>query len=351
MDNKKIVFSGIQPTGQMHLGNYIGAIRQWVKGQSEFFNILCIVDMHAITVYQDPEELRASTRDGIALLLACGVDPEQCLLYVQSHVEAHAELGWILNCITPVGWLQRMTQYKDKAQKQKSVGMGLLDYPVLQAADILLFDTDFVPTGEDQRAHVELTRDIAGRFNHLYGDTFKIPEPMIPDVGAKIMGLDDPTVKMSKSVLKDKPDHGVAILDEPAKIRKNIKRAVTDSGTRIAFSEGSGARGRQQPPDHLPGADGEEPRRRARRLLRRAGLRGLEDRGRRGGGRGDRARPGAVSRDKLAGAVPRRHPLDRRRGSDPTKLAVPRARARAGRLHHQTEIVTGGSGRRRLHRR
>ncbi|MEM6638904.1 MAG: tryptophan--tRNA ligase [Pseudomonadota bacterium] len=241
--SKKIVFSGIQPSGQLHLGNYIGAVRQWVQGQQTHDNLLCVVDMHAITVFQDPVELRRSTREGIALLLASGLDPEKCLLYVQSHVPAHAELGWILNCVTPVGWLTRMSQYKEKSQLQKSVGVGLLDYPVLQAADILLFDTDVVPTGEDQRAHIELTRDIAARFNRLYGDTFKIPEARIAEVGAKVMGFDDPTVKMSKSILKDKAGHGVGLLDEPARIRKTLRRAVTDSGSTIAFSDDPAAAG------------------------------------------------------------------------------------------------------------
>lgn len=234
---KNIVFSGIQPTGQLHLGNYVGAIRNWVAGQDTYFNILCVVDLHAITVQQDPAELRESTRRAVGTLIACGLDPDRCLLYVQSHVTAHAELAWILNCITPVGWLQRMTQYKEKAKTQDSVSTGLLAYPVLQAADILLFSTDHVPTGEDQRAHIELARDIAGRFNMLFGDVFKLPKPVIPAVGARIMGLDEPTVKMSKSIMKSRPNHGVAILDEPKRIQNIFKRAVTDSGADIVFSD------------------------------------------------------------------------------------------------------------------
>ncbi|PIE22042.1 MAG: tryptophan--tRNA ligase [Planctomycetota bacterium] len=234
---KPTIFSGIQPTGELHLGNYIGAIRQWVDTQDEYFNILCAVDLHAITVYQDPAELRQACRQTVGILLASGLDPEKCLIYIQSHVHAHAELAWILNCMTPVGWLLRMTQYKDKSQTQESVSTGLLDYPVLQAADILLFDADLVPTGEDQRAHIELTRDIAGRFNSLLGETFKLPKPMIPKVGAKIRGLDDPSVKMSKSVLKNHPHHGISLLDDPKKILKTFKRAVTDSGSSIEFSE------------------------------------------------------------------------------------------------------------------
>ncbi len=231
------VFSGIQPTGQLHLGNYIGAIRQWLGSQDECFNILCVVDLHAITVYQDPDELRRVCREAVGILLASGLDPDKCLIYIQSHVPAHSELAWLLNCVTPVGWLQRMTQYKEKSQTQDSVSTGLLDYPVLQAADILLFDTDLVPTGEDQRAHIELTRDIAGRFNMLYGDTFKLPKPVIPKIGAKIMGLDDPTSKMSKSIIKERPHHGIGVLDDPKKILKSFKRAVTDSGSDIEFSD------------------------------------------------------------------------------------------------------------------
>ncbi|MCR9246885.1 MAG: tryptophan--tRNA ligase [bacterium] len=234
---KSTVFSGIQPTGELHLGNYIGAIRQWVASQDDCFNILCVVDLHAITIHQDPAQLRDACRKTLGLLLASGLDAGKCLLYIQSHVTAHSELAWILNCVTPVGWLTRMTQFKDKSQTQESVSTGLLDYPVLQAADILLFDTDLVPVGEDQRAHIELTRDIAGRFNQLYGETFRLPKPVIPTVGARIMGLDDPTNKMSKSILKDTPHHGIGLLDAPEKIIKTCKRAVTDSGSEIIFSD------------------------------------------------------------------------------------------------------------------
>src|SRR5918912_250261 len=213
MQSKPVVFSGIQPSGQLHLGNYLGAIRNWVAQQQQADNIFCVVDLHALTVYQDPESLRAKIRETVALLLACGIDPDQSLLFVQSHVPAHAELAWVLNCVTPVGWLERMTQYKEKAAQQTSVSTGLLDYPVLQAADILLYQTHQVPVGEDQRQHLELTRDIAGRFNHLYGETFVLPDIRIPPVGARIMGLDDPDT-----------------------VWASLRRAVTDSGREMRFS-------------------------------------------------------------------------------------------------------------------
>jgi len=232
---KPIVFSGIQPSGDLHLGNYIGAIRNWVAGQTQFDNIFCVVDLHAITVYQHPEVLRAKIRETVGVLLACGIDPAQSLLFIQSHVTAHTALAWVLNCLTPVGWLERMTQYKDKAAKQESVGLGLLDYPVLMAADILLYQTQFVPVGDDQRQHLELTRDIAGRFNHLYGETFRLPDMLIPPVGARIMGLDEPTAKMSKST--NRPYHAVGILDPPDTIMAVMHRAVTDSGREIAFGD------------------------------------------------------------------------------------------------------------------
>ena len=234
-NQKKIVFSGIQPTGNLHLGNYLGAIQRWVADQEKYDSIFCVVDLHAITVPQDPQALRAQTRELVALLMACGLDPERCVLFVQSHVTAHAELAWIFNCITPVGWLERMTQYKEKAARQESVSTGLLDYPVLQAADILLYQADLVPVGEDQRQHIELTRDIAGRFNYLYGETFKLPQALIAEKGARIMGLDDPTVKMSKSI--DRRYHAVHLLDEPDEIRAAVRRAVTDSGREIIFSD------------------------------------------------------------------------------------------------------------------
>ncbi len=233
---KPRVFSGIQPSGPLTIGNYLGAIKQWVAGQDEKEGFFCVVDMHAITVPQDPEQLPRLTRDTAALLFACGLDPQKSTIFIQSHVPAHAEGCWILNCVTPVGWLERMTQYKMKSQQQESVGTGLLDYPVLQAADILLYDTNEVPVGEDQKQHVELTRDIAQRFNNLYGETFVIPEPVIPENGARIRALDDPGSMMSKSKAHIR-GHAVKLADEPDAIRYAIKRAVTDPGHEIVFSD------------------------------------------------------------------------------------------------------------------
>lgn len=233
---KKRVFSGIQPTGSIHIGNYLGAIRNWVASQSEFENIFCIVDLHAITVPQDPKVLKSNIREVAGILFAAGIDPKQSVLFVQSHVGAHAELAWILNCFIPMGWMQRMTQFKEKSQKQREqVCVGLFDYPALMAADILLYDTDYVPVGEDQKQHLELTRDAAQRFNSIYGDTFKIPEPVIPKVGARIMALDDPTKKMSKS--ETRPDNAIYVLDPPDDIRGKIMKATTDSLRQIRFDE------------------------------------------------------------------------------------------------------------------
>lgn len=229
------VFSGIQPSGQLHIGNYLGAIQQWVAGQADKDQVICVVDLHAITVPQDPAELLRQTRELAALLLASGIDPNKTILFIQSHVRAHAEGCWILNCVTPIGWLERMTQYKMKAAKQESVGTGLLDYPVLQAADILLYNTDEVPVGEDQKQHIELTRDIAQRFNNLYGETFVIPKPVIRESGARITALNDPTAKMSKSDATR--GHAVRMIDSPEEIRWVFKRAVTDPGREIVFSE------------------------------------------------------------------------------------------------------------------
>lgn len=232
---KKRVFSGIQPTGSIHIGNYLGAMRHWVATQDEHDNIFCIVDLHSITVPMDEKELHAKIREVTGLLLSVGIDPEKSDLFVQSHIPEHAELTWILNCITPIGWLQRMTQFKDKSAKQELVNAGLFTYPVLMAADILLYDTDAVPVGDDQKQHVEFTRDIAGRFNSIYGEVFKIPEPVIPGVGARIMGLDDPTRKMSKS--EEGQGHTIDLLDLPDVILKKIKRATTDSLRDISFDE------------------------------------------------------------------------------------------------------------------
>lgn len=237
MDTKKRVFSGIQPTGNIHLGNYLGAVRNWVRDQTEKVNFFCIVDLHSLTVPQNPEELRHQTRSLAAMLLAAGINPDKCTLFIQSHVTAHAEGCWLLNCITPLGWLQRMTQFKDKSAKQESVLTGLLDYPVLMAGDIILYDAHEVPVGDDQKQHVELARDIAQRFNALYEtEFFVIPQPKIPQVGARVMGLDDPTVKMSKSLAHVR-GHAVRLMDEPDEMMRSFKRAVTDSGKEIRFSD------------------------------------------------------------------------------------------------------------------
>jgi tryptophanyl-tRNA synthetase len=229
------ILSGIQPSGRLTIGNYLGAIQQWVAGQAEQDNFICVVDLHAITVPQDPQTLRDLIRDAAAVLLASGIDPHQSTLFVQSHVRAHAEGCWILNCVTPVGWLERMTQYKAKSASQESVGVGLLDYPVLQAADILLYDTDEVPVGEDQKQHVELTRDIAQRFNHLYGETFRLPRPVIRASGGRIVAFNDPTAKMSKSDMTR--GHAIRLTDTPDEINYVIRRAVTDPGREIVFSQ------------------------------------------------------------------------------------------------------------------
>jgi tryptophanyl-tRNA synthetase len=232
---KKRVFSGVQPTGNIHLGNYLGAIRNWVAEQQEYDNIYCIVDLHAITLPIDPKELHYNIRKLAALYLACGLDPRYCKLFVQSHVHQHAEMSWILECFTPMGWLNRMTQFKVKAgENTDSVGTGLYCYPVLMACDILLYQTHLVPVGEDQRQHIELTRDLAQRFNSLYGQpVFTIPEPYIRKVGARIMSLDDPTNKMSKSEPNELSR--INLLDDPKTIKKKIARATTDSQRLIAF--------------------------------------------------------------------------------------------------------------------
>jgi tryptophanyl-tRNA synthetase len=233
---KKRVFSGIKPTGNPHIGNYLGAMTQWVAMQTEFNCIYCMVDLHAITVPQEPNILKARTRELAGLLLAAGIDPKRSIVFVQSHVSAHAELAWILNCFTPMGWLQRMTQFKEKSAELKGqVSTGLFDYPALMAADILLYETDVVPVGEDQKQHVELARDVAQRFNSIYGPTFKLPEPLIREVGARIMALDDPTAKMGKS--ETNPDAAINLLDSPDAIRSKIMRATTDSLREIRFDE------------------------------------------------------------------------------------------------------------------
>jgi tryptophanyl-tRNA synthetase len=228
---KARVLSGVQPTGQLHIGNYLGALKSWAEIQSLYESIFCIVDLHAITIYQKPDELKAKIRETAALFIAAGIDPEQSSVVVQSSIPGHAELAWLLTCVTPLGWLQRMTQFKTKAEKQEahqeSIGDGLLQYPVLMAADILLYQASIVPVGEDQTQHLELTRDIAQRFNSLYGETFVMPATHLPTVGARIMGLDDPTQKMSKSA--EGTGHAIGLLDDPKVIQKKILRATTDS--------------------------------------------------------------------------------------------------------------------------
>lgn len=234
MEKKKVVYSGIQPSGMLTLGNYVGAVRNWGKMQEEFDCIYCVVNMHAITVRQEPAVLRRRTLETYALLMACGIDPEKSILYVQSHVPEHAQLSWALNCYTYMGELSRMTQFKDKSEKHPdNINAGLFDYPVLMAADILLYQADLVPVGADQKQHLEITRDIAERFNNLYGEVFTVPDGYIPKVGARIMSLQEPERKMSKS---DENENGyIALLDPPDVITRKIKRAITDSDTENAI--------------------------------------------------------------------------------------------------------------------
>ena len=230
---KARVFSGVQPTGNLHIGNYLGALKNWVEIQSNYESIFGIVDLHAITVYQEPPELRAKILEIAALFLAAGIDPKQSTIMVQSSVPEHSELAWMLTCVTPVGWLERMTQYKAKAAAQETVGDGLLQYPVLMAADILIYQAAIVPVGEDQAQHLELARDIAQRFNSLYGETFVMPATGLPLVGARVMGLDDPEKKMSKSAAGS--GHAIGLLDPVDQIRKKIMRATTDSAPAVDF--------------------------------------------------------------------------------------------------------------------
>lgn len=226
------IFSGIQPTNNLHLGNYLGAIKNWVELQNQYDAFYCIVDLHAITVKQDPKQLRQNILNAAKTYLALGLDPNKCTIFVQSHVPQHTELAWVLNTIAKMSELERMTQFKDKAKQHKeNINLGLFAYPALMAADILLYNTNVVPVGEDQKQHVELTRDLAARFNSLYGKTFIEPEPLINKVGARIMGLDDPSKKMSKSATS--ANSYIALLDSPEVVAKKISRAVTDSGTTI----------------------------------------------------------------------------------------------------------------------
>lgn len=233
---KKTIFSGVQPSGDLHLGNYLGAIRQWVEMQNEYDCIFCVVDYHAITVKQEPEILRKKILEIAKIYIAAGINPEKSVIFQQSSVSAHTELAWILNCAARISDLNKMTQFKDKVGKsQENVSVGLYDYPVLMAADILLYNTDVVPVGEDQVQHVELARDLAKRFNHQFGETFKIPEVKIKKEGARIMGLDNPEKKMSKSASSSA--NYIALLDDPETAMKKITRAVTDSGSEIKFNK------------------------------------------------------------------------------------------------------------------
>jgi len=237
--SKKIIFSGIQPSGKITLGNYLGAIKHWVELQKDYRCLFCAVDLHAITLRQEPAQLRRQTLELLAQLLACGIDPsgDDTVLFVQSHVHEHAELAWILDCHTMFGELSRMTQFKEKsARAPENINAGLFTYPALMAADILLYGTDAVPVGDDQRQHLELTRDVAGRFNSLYGQTFTLPEPIIPKVGARIMSLTEPTKKMSKSDANE--NAYILLTDPPDAIMRKIKRAVTDSGSEVRLGEG-----------------------------------------------------------------------------------------------------------------
>ncbi|KES17661.1 tryptophan--tRNA ligase [Gilliamella apicola] len=226
--SKPIVFSGAQPSGELTLGNYLGALKNWVSLQNEYDCVYCIVNQHAITVRQDPNKLRKATLDTLALYLACGIDPQKSTIFVQSQVPAHAELGWALNCYTYFGELSRMTQFKDKSSRHsENINAGLFDYPVLMAADILLYQANLVPVGDDQKQHLELSRDIALRFNALYGDIFTVPEPFIAKVGARVMSLQDPSKKMSKS--DENRNNVIGLLENPKDVEKKIKRAMTDS--------------------------------------------------------------------------------------------------------------------------
>ncbi|AGY75907.1 tryptophan--tRNA ligase [Clostridium autoethanogenum] len=237
-EKKEVIFSGIQPSGNLTIGNYFGALKNWVKLQDKYDCYFCVVDLHAITVRQEPKDLRRRTLEVLAIYLAAGIDPEKNTIFIQSHVPTHCEAAWLLNCFTYVGELERMTQYKSKSKKYEnggSISAGLLNYPVLMAADILIYNADLVPVGKDQTQHVELTRDIAERFNNLYSPTFTMPEAYIPEDGAKIMDLQDPTKKMSKS--SDNPNSYILIMDKPEDIKRKINRCVTDSIGKVKYND------------------------------------------------------------------------------------------------------------------
>ncbi len=238
---KPRVFSGIQPSGSLHIGNYLGAIRNWVRNQDRYDNIFCIVDLHAMTLPYDPKVLRQNTLQLAAVYLASGLDGDGTTIFVQSHIPAHAELGWILDCFVPMGWLERQTQFKEKSEKSRErASAGLFTYPVLMAADVLLYDAQLVPVGDDQQQHIELMRDVAQRMNQRFGEIFVVPEAMIPEAGARIMGLDDPEKKMSKSLADAAPGHALFILDPPDVIRKKVARAQTDAEPAVRFPAGPG---------------------------------------------------------------------------------------------------------------
>ncbi|MBV8195632.1 MAG: tryptophan--tRNA ligase [Candidatus Dormibacteraeota bacterium] len=236
------VLSGIQPDHGLHIGNYLGALRNWVRDQDEFENYFCIVDLHALTQQPPPDQLRANTLELAAMYLASGLDSKRCEIFVQSHVAAHSQLGWIFECLTPMGWLERMTQFKarSEAQGRERVGTGVFTYPVLQAADITLYDAAYVPVGEDQRQHIELTRDLVQRINSRYGEILTVPEPLIRGVGARVMGLDSPEEKMSKSIAVERPGHAVLMLDAPDVIRRKVRRAQTDTEPAVHEPVGAG---------------------------------------------------------------------------------------------------------------
>ena len=238
---KPRVLSGVQPSGALHIGNYLGALLQWKDLQDTYENFFCVVDLHALTVPENvkPAVLREKTLEVAALYLASGIDPKRSTVFVQSEVSAHAELAWVLTCASPLGWLNRMTQFKSKSESAHTVGAGLLTYPALMAADILLYEADQVPVGADQKQHIEFARDVAARFNELYGPTFKLPNPMIPPTGARIMGLDAPEQKMSKSTGEKAPGHAIGLLDAPNAVKKAIMRAVTDTGSELVWAEAS----------------------------------------------------------------------------------------------------------------
>lgn len=238
---KKTVLSGIQATGSLHLGNYIGALSVWVRDQDVYDNYFFIANLHSLTIPEavKPEYLHNKSREIVAIYLAAGLDPAKTTIFLQSDVFAHPYFGWLLTCLTPLGWLERMTQFKSKAERAQTIGAGLFTYPCLQASDILLYKPAYVPVGEDQRQHLEMTRDVAQRFNNIYGDYFQLPEALIRASGARIMGLDEPEAKMSKSVAETSRNHAIRLLDEPAVMRKAIMSAKTDTNSVISFTEGS----------------------------------------------------------------------------------------------------------------